>query len=199
MGVGTALAVGGALLGGIAQGVGANKAKNAKLKAITQAQGELRGANDTFRTDMAPWRTAGVGALNEQQAMLGLNGQPYDYNKLSDSPMYKFQQEQGFRNIDRQMAKRGLNGSGGQMRAIADYNQGLAGQTFNTRLQQLSALANNGQQATQSIGNAGLNTSGKIADLYIGRGQAKADNYANQSNNIGNLTGQFGQLFSMGG
>lgn len=80
---GTALSVGGSILGGMMQGDAAESAAEAQGQATGAAIGEQRRQYDTTRRDTAPWRDAGGLAINKLSDLLGL-GSGY-----SSDPRYR--------------------------------------------------------------------------------------------------------------
>jgi len=194
----TALIMGGAALAGGAMSANATK-KGAKAQRAGQAEASAlqRDMFEQSRNDMTPWREVGGASLAETANMLGLGEQPYDYSELTKTPNYLFQQQEGMKGIDRAMAKSGMNGSGQQLKAISEFNNNLAGNTFNTRLQQLAQLAGVGQNASQWTGNAGMNTAANMGNLAVASGQSQADKYVNQANAFNNTINQGAGLFAM--
>src|SRR3990167_3738316 len=103
-----AIATGTAILAAGLAGAGAvvyssSKAASASSKAASKAaKTEIDMFNEQMRL-MEPYREAGYKALPELEKMA------YDY---SASPLYKFQLEEGTRALNRQLAARGIFGSG---------------------------------------------------------------------------------------
>lgn len=161
----------GALIGGVIGGVGSLLGGSSKKSADNQAaQQSLTGfnylngnANNKSAQDAGTAATgAGAQTQNAESQLLGTapitqqtqNG----FNNYLNSTGYNFQMKQGQDAITGSAAARGLLGSGSTAKALTQYGQGLAGQTFNNYLSNLSGL--NSQQ--QGTANAGLTASGAV-------------------------------------
>lgn len=72
--LGTALSVGGSLLGGIMQSDSADSAQQAQSESSAAAIAEQRRQFDQSRVDLAPWRNVGGAATNRLGYLLGLSG-----------------------------------------------------------------------------------------------------------------------------
>jgi hypothetical protein len=111
------------------------------------------------------------------------------FNNYLNSTGYKFQRDQGTGAITGNAASRGLINSGGTAKKLLTYGQGLAGQSFNNYLNNLSGLntqqqstANTGVTAAEHVGAAG--TQGGQ-----GAGQATMAGGAAQASGIGGVVG----------
>src|SRR5690348_12894293 len=112
------------LVGDIASAViGAHAAKNASQAQTKLGQQALQLEQqqyDQTRQDFAPWRQAGGSAITQGFAML----QPgYDYTA---SPGYQFRLDEGNRAIQNSAAAKGMLMSGGTLKDIDRFSQGLA-------------------------------------------------------------------------
>ena len=177
--------VGGNLLGGL---LGANASKSA---AQTQADAANYGANlqnqqfQQTRTDMAPWREVGAGALYQLRDMTQPGGalmQRYTGSELETDPGYQFGLKQGRDTIEQGAASRGVLFSGKTLRDLmqfgSDYggtkfNEGFARDMQNKQFQQgaLAGLSGTGQSTAIAGGQLGAQSSQSIADL-LGSGAA---------------------------
>ena len=198
--------------GGIAAGVGAiggaaisshgaSQAAGAQASAANNANAtQLQMYNQT-RADQAPWRQAGgqaVSALSQFYGQPGVdaNGNPTqggtpDYQSiLQNLPGYQFQQAQGSKAVQQNLAARGLLQSGAAGKALTQYGQGLGDQYAQQYTSGLQSLAGLGQSSTQATGAAGANAANQIGSNQIYAGNAAASGYANQANAInGGLSG----------
>ena len=129
-----------------------------------------------------PYQTMGNTTQDMELALLG-GGTPEQQaaamQQLQASPGFQFAQQQGERAALRNSAATGGLQSGSVQKELARFNQGLAGQQFNTRLGQLTGMSNRGLAASQSIGDlygrkAQLGTSVNLAN-------AAGENTANQA------------------
>lgn len=105
------------------------------------------------------------------------------------SPDYNFRRTEGLRDIGGAYAARGSGRSGNALRALAEFNSGLASQEFGNRFNRLAALAGAGQTANANAGGAAITTGQLIgrnqtdaanarASGILGAGQAQADGIA---------------------
>ena len=145
-----------------------------------------------------------MAAMNQpqQQAAGGAPGQPADrFAMFRESPDYAFNMEEMERALGRQQAARGNYLSGGAMRELSRYTDGLSNQHLNQQLNRLSALAGVGQTATDSVAGYGANAAGQRGNALMNAGNARASGYigaANARNNMyGNIAG-FGGMAMAG-
>jgi hypothetical protein len=144
-----------------------------------------------------------IGQLEGQLAQTQQGGEAPDYSAFFKSPGYEFRFNEGLRASDRSAAARGMLMSGGHMRELQRYGQGLASSEFGNYANRLSSLAGIGQtSAFQSgqIGSAAASQvgagSGALAGTILAGGQAQAEGIVGGSNamlgGIGGAIGQFG-------
>lgn len=162
-------------------------AANAQISGLNSAynlaSGNINQGIDALKTNytaaLQPFLTnysnanAGVTQLGN---VLGLNG-PAGSNAalatLQATPGYAFQQNAGNAAINAQEAATGGTASGNQALALANYNQGLAGTTYNNYVSQLQP--------------------------FLGASNAAASGAANVNTGLGNqLAGQYGSLANLG-
>jgi hypothetical protein len=156
----------GGLIGGIGSVAAANKQASAQRYAADQArQTALTGYN--YLTTGAgsgyanQLMNTGQEANSAQSALLGLGGNTPQatgaFNKYLGSTGYLFQLGQGQNAVNSNAAAAGMLNSGGTLKSLQQYGQGLAGNYFNTYLGQLGGLSGAGQQTLNTIGSAGTN------------------------------------------
>ena len=208
MSVVAAAVIGSAVVGGVA----ANKASKAQASAASRASSDQlqaqREANDLQRemyeqnrTDLAPWREAGVGTLAQLTAGLQPGGEFNRSFTMADyqaDPGYAFRQSEGQKAIDNSAAARGSALSGATLKALTRFGQDTASTEYqnaynrwnndmSTRFNRLSGVAGTGQQATTTLGNMGQTTAGNIAQGTV-----------NTANNVANNTLQAGNARASG-
>jgi hypothetical protein len=156
------------------------------------------------------------GGTTQLGNLLGLNGASGNQSALTalqNTPGYQFQLQQGDAAINAQAAASGQNASGNQAIALSNYNQGLAGTTYNQAVQNLMPFLGASQNAASGI--AGVNTGlgNQTANQYdtlanlnyqtqtgIGNANANADLAAyNASGNFWNMLGSLGGMKTSGG
>lgn len=102
--------------------------------------------------------------------------------KITSTPGYKFQYEQGQKGIERQMAARGMLGSGNTLLAAQEFGQNLAQNYYNTYMDRLGQIVQEGMPGTMQL-SANKATEGQ---LYAGLREAGGQATMNTYQNIGN-------------
>lgn len=191
-------------------------------QALQNGYGEARNAlTDQYGQTQAyldPYSDAGKDALG-QLSDLTKNWQTFDASKLDDDAGYKFRLSEGNKALENSAAAKGSVLSGGQLKALAGYNQGLASQEYqaaygrftndrNTRLGQLSNLAGMGLNASSQQANLSNDYGNSLANLILGKANARASetmgNYRNWQTQDSRAAGawsgaNFGDMFKGGG
>lgn len=211
-----------AAIGGTAVGIyGANKAANTQADAAEAAgqrgdaqynqtrQDQLTQYNQQ-RADQAPYREAALPSIANLSRGLQPGG---DYAKsftLADyqaDPGYEFRRQQGEQGIQRAAAAKGGAYSGATLKALANFNSGLASQEYGaaysrfntdktTQFNRNATVAGIGQTANTAVGNAGTSAYGTIAQAANANtnqqsqalqnaGEARASGYVGTTNAIG--------------
>lgn len=168
------------LIGDIAGAVigskASKKASKAQVEATKLGIAEIRRQYDLSREDLAPWRQAGGQAIGAGLAML----QPgYDH---TTSPGYQFRFGEGQRAVESGAAARGMLMSGGTLKDLTRFGQGVASGDFNDQFNRYMAIAGGGQQAATSGAQMGQQSASGIADLYTQAGNARASGYIGSAN-----------------
>lgn len=125
-----------------------------------------------------PYRDAGMGAFNTYNDALGLNGHG-GYNnavsKFQTGPGYQFAFDQGQRAVENSGSARGLTQSGGMLKALTRYGQGVADQGWNSWLQNVGGVANTGYSATGATAGARNNLTNQLTGSLTAEGQGVAN------------------------
>lgn len=225
-----------------AQSSANGKASAASAQAAADARKELNQAKGTARKDLQPYADSGRSALNELNWQMGLPGSsgvgtggglmqdytPEMYNndpgytpmvnsleQLQATPGYQFQLEQGLQGVNNSASAKGSLLSGGQLKAVNDYAQGVASTGYqaawdraqqaynnafsrnttqqNNKFQRLQSMANNGQSAATTQGNYTMDAAKAMAGVTQMNGAtqgnlalAQGQNQAQMYTNIGN-------------
>jgi hypothetical protein len=165
----------GSLLGGIFGGKGAKKAAKAEVKMQEKALALQKQMYEQSRADLAPWRDAGGQAIGQGLAML----QPgYDYKT---SPGYDFRFDEGQRAVESSAASKGMLMSGGTLKDLARFGDGLASADYHDSFNRMMAVAGGGQQAVNTGVNAAQNYANAGSNAFTNMGAAKASGYAGQN------------------
>lgn len=152
---------------------------NAQTDATNRTLGLQADIHNQNRADLAPWRAAGMGALDSLTQQVGQGWGP-------GSPGYDFQFNEGMRAVNNGLASRGLLDSGAAVKAAERFGQGLAATARGEELNRLQAIAGIGQTATgqgvaagqgyaNASGAATQGLGGALAGLYGQQGTAAAN------------------------
>ena len=219
----TASIVGGtSLLGGLVQGNSARQAAKAQTQAAQQGIEEQRrqleesrrilqpyvGAGTEAIGGLQPYAQAGVGALQQQQALIGLLGpeaQQQAIAQLEQGAGFQSQVRQGEEALlQRASATGGLRG-GNVQAALAQFRPQMLQQEIEAQYGRLGGMTALGQTTTQNIAQlgqasaagqsaAGLQTGANIANLFGQQGAARAGARLAEgaaASKVLNLPGQF--------
>lgn len=156
--------------GGVVSGVANFLGAREQGRAVDRATGITQGQFDQIRADAEPFRQAGLTALSR---LLAENIGP-----LEETPDFQFIRDQGQQAIDRSLAARGKRLSGQGVREGIDFATGLANQQAGNRRATLASIAGFGPGATSTTANAGLATGGRLANLALAGGDARASSFA---------------------
>lgn len=170
---GSALSAGGSIFGGLMgnsaqkklaaamQQAGEQGAKNI-LQASKDASAQAGQMHTTAMGYLSPFQGYGVQAGDLLTKLL--MGGPNAENLIQASPMFQFQSDQGMQNLNRQLAARGLYGSGAGLQTLANFNNQLVADEGNNIMSQLSSLVGMGA-------NAGSNMASLTNQTGINQGQ----------------------------
>ena len=192
-----------AQIAGINSGVGA---------ATGNINSAISGNNTSYAAALQPYlqnygtATQGTTALGNVLGLNGPAGNQQASQALQSTPGYQFQQQQGDAGINAAAAANGTLNSGNQNIALANYNQGLAGTTYNNYVSQLQPFLGAANSAAGGIAGVNMGQAGANAGEYnqlanlnytaqtgIGNANANADLAGlTASGNIMNLIGSLG-------
>jgi len=161
----------------------AGKAAGVQASAAEAGIEEQRRQFDITQANLQPFQEAGVGALGQQQALLGLSGQEAQqeaFAAFNESPGQAFLRERGQRNLLRNASAIGGLGGGNVRSALVQQGVGFAQQDFQNQFGRLGQLAGQGQQAVTNIGQFGAQTAGNIANLGVAGAEARASGILGQ-------------------
>jgi type II secretory pathway pseudopilin PulG len=174
----------------VIQSNAASRASRAQVAAGEAAAAQQQQQADQARADLAPFREAGVSALNRlNTASTG------DMSNFFTSPDYSFVRSEGQRDIGNSFSARGGAASGNALTALTRYNQGLAsGQYTNwwDRQLGLAGIGFNGTSATTQSGQAAANN---ISDIRLSQGDARASGIVGGANAWGNALGGLAGIY----
>ena len=197
--------IGSAVVGAGASIYGSSKAADAQRDAAATGAAISREQYNTTRNDLAPYRTAGEGALTDLNNRL-----PYltsdikmDQSTLEQTPGYQFNRTQGLKAVQNSAAARGLGNSGAALKGAATFATGLADNTYQNQFNnentnrtnaynRLKGLVDTGTNASAMTGTLGEKSAWQQSQLAVGAGNASAaaanatgGAISNAANNIG--------------
>ena len=150
-------------------------ASNAQLKMFYQG-----------REDTAPWRTAGVNALDRLSTKVAAGP-----GEFTESPGYQFRTAEGQKAIERSAAARGGLLSGRAGKELMRYGQDYATNDYDNFLRRYyeslnpdQSLAGIGQTTAAQGAAQGNQVASQIGQNTIAAGNAQAGGYINQANAI---------------
>lgn len=122
---------------------------------------------------------------------------------LQSQPQYQFAMQQGIQGLDNSAIASGGLLTGGHMKAIMNYSQGLASNTFQSIVNNLANVASLGSSASSMGAQTGMYTGMSMANLFGQMGQTQGAGIAQQGNNMSqmmnNLAMMYGQYKGGGG
>lgn len=181
-----------------------NKSSKKAARAARDAAYQLRLAKNRAIGYHKPYETSGRTGLNSLTGLLtGYqsddkgNLTQLDEQSRSDlfqkSPGYQFRIDEAQKALQGSQAAKGGLLSGGAMKEMNAYTQGIASDEYGSYINQLQGLAGIGQQSAAAMANAELGAGAQIANYA----QQEGMHYANRDAMLGNTIG--GPLTEIGG
>jgi len=172
------IAVGGAtLISGMAQADAASSAAATQAGSAQAGIEEQRRQFDAVQKLLAPYTQAGPGALEAQQAFLGLKGPEAEraaIERIQGGETFKALSQQGENALlQRASATGGLRG-GNIQGALAQFRPQLLSSLIDQQYGRLGGMTALGQQSAAGVGTAGLQTGVNVANLLGQQGAAQA-------------------------
>lgn len=206
MWVATAI-IGGAVISGVgtymAQKSAAEEASGAQRAASEAAIAEQRRQQAEAERLLAPYMQAGTGALEQQQALLGLAGpeaQQAAIAQLEQSPQFQAMLEQGESAILQNASATGGLRGGNTQAALAQFRPQLLSQLIQQQMAGLGGLSAMGQQGAMGAAGFGQQSAANIGNQFGAMGQAAAGAAMAQGQGMANLFGGIGgALGTLGG
>lgn len=231
--IGLAIAAAGAAVSAGANAIGSENARAAQESAAdkaTKLQREIFNQQQENyqqqRRDAYPWLDVGATSLRDlrRQMESGSFDTKLDPSQIANDPGYQFRMQQGQQALERSASARGMLNSGGALKSLARYSQGVASDEYqnawnrnnadNTgRFNRLASLAGVGQTASQNLGALGAQNSAQMgqfannmSSLYGAVGNAQAAGAIGMANafsggmqSMGNMAMQYGMGGYLGG
>lgn len=183
-------------VGASGQQLQAQQQEQARVNAITEAANiELTGARESIaeqrrqfdigQGNLEPFRQAGVGALEKQQAYLGLSGQQAQqdaFDSFTESPGQAFLRKRGLKARLASASATGQLGGGNTQMAIEEYGQGVAQQQLSDQQNRLAGISGTGQSTAVTQAGLGSQFAANVGNLQQGAAQSRASGLlANQA------------------
>ena len=186
------------LVGGLFGMNAADDAADAQVNATRMATEESRRQYNQSRTDMAPWREAGVNALSQLQTLMSPEGglmNPYAPENLQSDPGYQFGMAEGEKAINRNMKARGMYNSGAALKAINRFGQDYAGTKYNEAFNRdqvsknaiynmLAGQSGMGQSTASQVASMGMQNANQIGNYMLQGGNARAAGIVGGANSM---------------
>lgn len=197
----TGLIVGGTqLLGGVMQADAAGDAAAIQAGAAGEGVAEQRRQFDALQALLKPYTEAGLPALAQQQALLGL-GTPEEeraaIERISGGAGFQEQVRQGEEALlQRASATGGLRG-GNIQAALAQFRPALLNQAIEQQYGRLGGMTTLGQRSAAGVGAAGMETGTNVANLLAQQGAARAGGELGEAKAYGQLLNMPAQFLGM--
>lgn len=176
--------VGGALITGALGSKAASESTQALERGAESGISEQRRQFDITQANLQPFQQAGVSAIEQQQALLGLSGQEAQqqaFSGIEESRGQQFLRERGQKNLLRNAAAIGSIGGGNVREALVQQGVGFAQQDLQNQFGRLGQLAGQGQSAATNVGQFGAQAAGNIANLQQSGAQARSSGILGQN------------------
>lgn len=197
----TALVVGGTqVIGGIMQADAAEEAAGIQAGAAGQGIAEQRRQFDALQALLKPYTEAGVPALEQQQALLGLRGPEAEraaIERISGGAGFQEAVRQGEEALlQRASATGGLRG-GNIQGALAQFRPQMLNQAIEEQYGRLGGMTTLGQRSAAGVGAAGMETGTNVANLLGQQGAALAGGELGQAKAYGQILNMPAQFLGM--
>jgi hypothetical protein len=172
------IAVGGAtLVSGLAQADAAKSASRTQAGAAEAGIEEQRRQFDALQALLKPYTEAGLPALEQQQALIGLRGPEEEraaIERISGGARFQELTRQGEEALlQRASATGGLRG-GNIQGALAQFRPQILNALIEEQYGRLGGMTQLGQRSAAGVGAAGMEAGGDIANLLAAQGAATA-------------------------
>lgn len=183
--------------GATQQAEAAEKAAGVQAEMAQEGMSEQRRQFDKLVQLMSPYVTAGKGAMEQQQALLGLGGeqaQQAAIGAIEKSPFFSAMAQQGENALLQQASATGGLRGGNIQGALAQFRPGLLNQLVQQQMANLGGLSQLGQASAAGQAAQGMQSAGAIGNLLAQQGAAQAGGIMAK----GGLTRQvFGDVMGM--
>lgn len=197
----TGLIVGGSsLLGGVLQSKAAGKAADIQADASEAGILEQRRQFDAMRELLKPYTEAGLPALAEQQAFLGLQGPEAEraaIDRIRKGETFGALSRQGEEALLQNASATGGLRGGNVQAALAQFRPQLLSQLIEQQYSRLGGITSMGQSSAAGTGAAGMDTGINIANLLAAQGAAQAGGAIGSGKAYGSILNLPAQVLGM--
>lgn len=179
-GIATAVVAGSVISGAMAsdaQSSAAETAASAQTQSSAAGIAEQRRQFDAIQQLLAPYVSAGSGALGQQQALLGLSGsasQKSAIDAIANGPEMAAMQKQGENALLQNASATGGLRGGNLQASLAQFRPQLLSQLIQKQFTNLGGITSFGQNAAAGTGNDGMQSANAISGLLQQQGAAQA-------------------------
>lgn len=194
----------GTFTGATQQAKAAEQAAGVQAGMASEGIAEQRRQFDELVKLMSPYITAGKGAIEQQQALLGLGGeqaQQAAIGAIEKSPFFSAMAQQGENALLQQASATGGLRGGNIQGALAQFRPGLLNQMVQQQMANLGGISQLGQASAAGQAAQGMQSAGAIGNLLSQQGAAiaggqlaKGQQMQNTLKTIGGLAGIAGGL-----
>jgi hypothetical protein len=178
----------------------AEDAANIQAGAAGEGISEQRRQFDSLQALLKPYTEAGLPALEQQQAFLGLQGPEAEraaIERISGGERFQELTRQGEEAIlSRASATGGLRG-GNVQQALAQFRPQVLNQLIEEQYGRLGGMTQLGQRSAAGVGAAGMETGTNIANLLSQQGSALAGGELGQAKAYGQVLNMPAQFLGM--
>lgn len=192
----------GTITGSTQQAEAAQQAAGVQAGMAQQGVAEQRRQFDKLVELMSPYVSAGTGALAQQQALLGLNGeqaQQQAIGAIERSPFFSAMAQQGENALLQQASATGGLRGGNIQGALAQFRPGLLNQMVQQQMANLGGLTQIGQASAAGQSAQGMQSAGAIGNLLAQQGAAIAGGQLAQGQQMQNTLKTIGGLAGIAG
>lgn len=191
---------GSSLLGGLMQSDAAESAAATQAGSAEAGIAEARAAREQLRELLAPYMQAGIPAMQQQQALLGLGGPQAEQaaiQSIQNSPTMQALMQQGEAAILQNASATGGLRGGNTQAALAQFRPQLLAQEIENRYARLGGFTALGQNSAAGVGAAGMQTGQNVGNLLQQQGAALAGGQVAGGQMWNNLAGTVNQGLGM--
>jgi len=196
----TGLTVGATLLSGSMQADAAQSAAETQAGASQAGINEQRRQFDALQALLKPYTEAGLPALTQQQALLGLQGPEAEQaaiERIRGGETFQALAQQGEEALlQRASATGGLRG-GNIQGALAQFRPQLLSSLIEQQYGRLGGLTSLGQRSAAGVGAAGMETGTNVTNLLAQQAAAQAGGELGQARALGQIINLPGQIAGM--